>query len=82
MKRKIVLTVEMELADMSLEERREAARDYGCAASDLQGVRDAEPQDIAECVQFALEHPDNEMWAGSELYVEAKSIKVTGAKWL
>lgn len=44
-------------------------------------IADYDPAEIARLIPFALTHPDNEMFAGSGLFVKLGKIAVEKAGW-
>ena len=80
MKRTLVVTMEVDVTDYSAAERKEFAREGDCKPSELPGARDADPFDVADAIAESL--PINEeIFAGSMLYVKIASAKPTKAAW-
>lgn len=74
MKRKLILTLAVEVADWSPHERAEEAQRQGCKLNDIPRLREVTPFDLAELITGAIENA-SDMWGGSEIYAEVKSVK-------
>lgn len=74
MKRKIRMTLDVEIEDLPKAERRQAALDADCREGELPRVEDISPSELAELIAGSL--PINEeMFGGSEMY-----CKITKAR--
>lgn len=72
----IRMVVEVTIRDMTRAERKECADMEGCKASELPKLNEVEMFDLAEVFAGQLTNND-EMWAGSMIYVKATDAKVT-----
>lgn len=89
MNRKLVVTLEIDVADLTDTERRELAtglcfdgEDPSDVEADLPSVADTDPRDIAH-VLTALKHDyaQEELWGGSEVFAKFADVKVRSAEW-
>lgn len=80
-KRKFRMTVEVEIADWTADERKENAEMQGCKASELPRVRDIEACDFADMLTGVWEY-SAEMWGGTEMYARIVKTKVVNNEFL
>lgn len=88
MKRTLILTLEIEVEDMSPEELADAGweedvwDDESEDEADGSFVEELEPREIADLIPFAIKHPDSELFAGSGIFANLGDVRVKAADWL
>jgi hypothetical protein len=73
-------TVEIELVDLTNEQRAELAEQEGLPDDEMGFAEDIAPHDLADALQYQIELSQDEyLWAGSDMYARIASVKVTPA---
>lgn len=82
MRRKLRLTMEIEIRDMDADERKQCANMDGCKPSELPRLRDYldDPMEVAGSFGGAIDNADD-LFAGSFIYLRAVEAQVTDAEW-
>lgn len=80
MKRTLVVTLEVDLVELSKEEREECALHEECHIKKLPGVRDMELRPVADCIAGAIVIGD-EVFAGASIYANVSDARPKHAKW-
>ena len=75
--RTLLLTLEIVVSDLPMEERKECAELGGCAEADLPGVEDVEDYEVADCITGVILNSE-EIFSGSNLFVKIDAIKYYG----
>jgi hypothetical protein len=80
----MLVTLEVTVADLTREQRREAAQDGGCKVSELPRLVDTSPGELAEMIETVCGDPELqvEMFAGTDTFVRFTGAKVKSAAWL
>lgn len=86
MTRTLTVTLELQVEDLSDDERRDGLSDEDLAELEDEDdeparVAELEPQEIADLLPYAITSPDNEMFAGSGVYAAIKSATVVSSSW-
>lgn len=82
---KCILTIEVELEELSREQREELQgyidADVDCddPENGLPTAADVSPRDVFDAIEMAVESSDD-MWAGSECYCAVASMKLLSAE--
>jgi len=81
---KLVVTLEIDVSDMSDEELTDAGYyEFSEEGEPDPTVSDYHPKEVAECVRFALMSSDvkDEMFAGSDMFLNVGNIQVVSAQY-
>lgn len=85
MKRILKVTLEIEVEDMTEAELADAGfyddEDEEEGRPELLLSGEYEAREIADLLPGVVTHPDNEMFAGSGIFVKVADVKVSGAEW-
>jgi hypothetical protein len=74
MKRRVAITIELEVSDLSEEERKAAASDDGCEPDDLPKLDEIEPSFWGEALGAYAANNDPEFYAGSGNYAKVSRL--------
>jgi hypothetical protein len=80
--RKLQVTLEIDVADLPKEQRKELAREQECKASDLPSLKDTEAGEVASVLEgIGMEGISEELFAGSDVYVRFTDARIVNAAW-
>lgn len=77
---KVRITLFVEYDEMSDEARQQLADTTDQNASDLPTAADAGPDELADTIAAWLENADDEMFAGTEMYLQITGVTVGTAE--
>lgn len=80
MKKKMTVTLEVDVADISAAELKENAELCQCKVKDLPRLADVAPVQIADSIAGSLDI-NEELFAGSEMYIRVTGARVVAADW-
>jgi hypothetical protein len=79
MKKTLIVVMELEVSDLSQEERRENADMQDCKPSELPNVRELSAFDVAQVL--LPDEDDAEMFAGSDIYAKFTNARLLAWNW-
>lgn len=74
--RTLKFTLEIDLGELSKDERKECAKRAECKPNELPGARDIIASDVTEAIEATLQNSED-FWAGSELYAKIVAVRAT-----
>ena len=80
-KRKMLITLEIDVADVPRKEKTEDARMCGCKVSELPGLSDLVPFDVAEMIACDIVGNSDELFAGTDSFCRIIKAKPIAYKW-
>jgi hypothetical protein len=84
MTRRLQVTLELEVEDLSDEERRVGIEDEDVDDPDMwpATVAELEANEIADLLPAVVTSPDSEMFAGSNVYASITKVDVVASIWV
>jgi hypothetical protein len=82
MKKKMRLVLEVEVADLPAETRKECAEMVGDDASALPRLKDYSAQEISEVFDGLSPEVTSELFGGTDIYAQIADSKVIEAAWI
>ena len=73
------VTLDLTVEDVSKEEKKEAAREIGCALRDVPGLDDCIPLELAGVLESVV--GNDEAFAGSGVYVRFSDCNIVSAEF-
>jgi hypothetical protein len=81
MKKTLQIIMEVEISDLSREERKENAELIGCKPGDLVGLADVTAYDVADSLVGAMAF-NEENFAGSDMHIKMLDTRLIEGTWL
>lgn len=80
MKKHLLITIEVEVSDLTKAEKADLEEGAMCSADEMPGVADCEPSDVGNAIAESL--PINEeLFAGTGLYIRLQNSRLISAQW-
>jgi len=79
MKKTLILVMEVEMSDLSPEERQDRAAPCGCHLNEMPWLRDIGASEVAELLLPSTH--DTEAFAGTDICAKVTSSKLLSSSW-
>lgn len=81
MKRKLLISFEIEVTDLTEKERKECARSEDCKPKDLPRLSEVSADDLGRVIEGAIMSPGTELFGGSCIYAKFTRANLVGAEF-